>query len=371
MSQVNDTSFDFELGAPAGACTFTVVGSVMNLDGDCTTDESIVIPDGMTLAGHYFTITAVDPAGGHFTGGVIENGGATASVKRVKIDAGGLANVCDAGADRLRGILFDGASGKIYRNTILAVNQGVSGCQEGNGIEVRNEPFDGTHPGTVIVSIRKNTVTDYQKGGIVVNGDVSVHVGRNTVGASQSQSAIAANSVQMGYGATGTIRDNRITGNSWFGCDPDSSNWVATAILVFGPGDGKRHIRKNTIDGNADYGIYYDAHPGVIKRNKVFDNGADPNTGCPSYDYGIGNYTDYFDPADNTYSKVYKNKLCGWVTPYDAWDYDADTADDAAQVALMASKNSIVDDCVPAEAGLSSAGALSEASVVPRPSPVR
>lgn len=48
---------------------------------------------------------------------------------------------------RLRGILFDGAAGSITHNTVTNINQGASGCQEGNGIEVRNGPFDNTGGG--------------------------------------------------------------------------------------------------------------------------------------------------------------------------------------------------------------------------------
>ena len=57
----------------------------------------------------------------------------------------GLSNVCDDGDARLRGILFDGTGGSITNNDVVDVRQGAtSGCQEGNSIEVRNEPFDNT-----------------------------------------------------------------------------------------------------------------------------------------------------------------------------------------------------------------------------------
>src|SRR3712207_8069880 len=55
---------------------------VCSSDLDCMTDTSIVIPNGYTLDGGGHTITAVDPVGGHFVGGVIQNGGATANVTR-------------------------------------------------------------------------------------------------------------------------------------------------------------------------------------------------------------------------------------------------------------------------------------------------
>lgn len=86
----------------ATPCTFTTVGETMTLNGDCTTDSTIVIPDGFTLDGAGHTITAVDPVAGHFLGAVVRNGGARAAVTNLSVTASGLINVCDAGADRLR-----------------------------------------------------------------------------------------------------------------------------------------------------------------------------------------------------------------------------------------------------------------------------
>src|SRR5579885_3168749 len=127
----------------AQACSFTTSAKskTMTLNADCTTDHSVVVPNGYTLDGAGHTVTAVDPSGGHFVGGVVQNGGAAANVTNLKITTSHLIDVCDGGADRLRGILFDGASGSITGNDISNINQGASGCQEGNAIEVRN--FDG------------------------------------------------------------------------------------------------------------------------------------------------------------------------------------------------------------------------------------
>ena len=176
-------------------CTFTTVVSTWRLDADCTTDETIKVPDGFTLDGQGHTITAMDPSGGHFTGAVVANGGAIAHVKNLTVTTWLLANVCDGGPARLRGIMFEGTSGSIAYNHVLAINQGPSGCQEGTAVEVRNAPFDGTHPGTKMVEIAHNDVLDYQKTGILANGDVSVSVHHNKVGASSTRRPIASSSV--------------------------------------------------------------------------------------------------------------------------------------------------------------------------------
>src|SRR5438132_725972 len=92
------------------ACSFTTAKKTMTLNGDCTTDTSIIVPNGITLDGVGHTITAVDPISGHFTGGVIQNGGATANVTNVTITTSGLVEPVGCDEDpvtRLRGILFD------------------------------------------------------------------------------------------------------------------------------------------------------------------------------------------------------------------------------------------------------------------------
>jgi parallel beta-helix repeat protein len=285
-------------------CTFTVKGSTMRLDASCTTDATILIPDGMTLDGRGNTITAVDPAGGHFLGAIVKNAGTTAHVTKLTVRASGLANVCDPSAPvdtRLRGIQFEGASGSITHSSVLDLNQGPSGCQEGNAIEVRNAPFDGTHPATVTVEIAHNTVDRYQKTGILANGDVDVDIHHNKVGASATQANLAANSIQLGFGAIGSVTHNDITGNSWA-----LASASATAVLLY-LADPSFDVSKNNIGGNADVGIYVFADGGTVNNNRVTDTGADG-----FYDIGIGAYG-----AGNS---VTNNKVSGFETAIDGVD---------------------------------------------------
>lgn len=283
-------------------CQFTTKKTTMKLENNCTTDQTILIPNGFTLDGKHHTITAVDPQGGHFVGAVVKNQGATANVMKLGIATSGLANVCDAGNDRLRGILFEGASGSISDNNIVSLNQAASGCQEGNAIEVRNAPFDGTHPGTMTVEVDHNKVSNYQKTGILANGDVSVDIHHNDVGSSATPQ-LAANSIQIGFGATGTVENNKIDGNQW--CGPGDT--VATAILVF-DADGTT-IRKNQIGGNSDIGIYGSADNLTIDGNRVFDSATIADCNQFDYDIGIGNY--------GTNNVIVKNQVGGFDTPFD------------------------------------------------------
>ena len=114
---------------------------------------------------------------------------ASASVVSLEITVLNLAHVCDACTGRLRGILFDGASGSISHSSVSGLNQGASGCQAGNA-------------------------------------NCDIH--HDAVGASATQANLAANSVQSAFGATRVVSTNKSGGNSW--C---AASTVATAVLLF------------------------------------------------------------------------------------------------------------------------------------------
>jgi hypothetical protein len=227
-------------------CAFTTAGTTMTLVADCTTSESILIPDGFTLDGADHTITAVDPeAPGHFLGAVVRNGGASAIVTNLTVTASGLTDACDGGDDRLRGILLDGASGSITNNTVTGVRQGPSGCQEGNSIEVRNAPFDATEATDLNVTISDNVVSSYQKTGILANGSVAATITGNTITGAGPVGYIAQNGVQVGFGATAVVKDNTVSGNSYTGAD------VACGILLF-QADGVKASSNNLFSNERD-----------------------------------------------------------------------------------------------------------------------
>lgn len=293
---------------PANAttdCSFTIdpVKKVMKLDADCTTYETILIPDGFTLDGKGRTIMAGDPTGGHFLGAIIQNAGATAHVKNLVLTTNSLANVCDPASPtdaRLRGILFNGASGSITHNEVNDINQGASGCQEGNAIEIRNAPFDGSHPNTQTVEISHNKLTDWQKTGIVANGDVNVNIQHNQVGASATQQNLAPNGIQLGFGVLGSVTQNNVDGNQWLG----SSNFAGTGILIFFVDDVD--VSKNVIQGNSDVEIFaFLVTDSTFDNNKVFDSGEDG----PHGDFGIVDVSG----TDNSFTN---NKVRGFDFPY-------------------------------------------------------
>ena len=230
-----------ELGVTQCQFSDDAATSTRTLLNDCETSHSVLVPDGWTLDGAGHSITAVDPSGGHFTGAVVRNAGLVANVRNLTVTADDLADVCDAGDDRLRGIMLDGAAGSIVGNHVLGINQGDSGCQEGNAIEVRNAPFDTTGVDKV-VTVSDNEVSDYQKGGIVANGSVRVTIVRNTVQGVGPVDYIAQNGIQIAFGATGLVESNSMTNNFYTGPD------VACGLLFF-EADGAKQ-KRNTFAGN-------------------------------------------------------------------------------------------------------------------------
>jgi hypothetical protein len=272
-------------------CSFTTMGTTMTLNGSCTTDTPIVIPDGYTLDGAGYLITGVDPSGGHFKGGVIQSGGSTAYVNNVQVTVNGLTNVCDAGADRLRGVLFDGASGSITNSTFTGINQGSSGCQEGNAIEVRNL---GASAITITVNIDSNTIVAAQKTGIICNGNSDCTITDNTVTGNGAINYIAENGIQIGFGAHAFVKGNVVTGHSYTG-----NSAVSGGILVVGGpaygGDFCKNVQivKNTLRDN-DVGVFLSqleadgSAPTVATNIKVVNNTISNAAKTNGYPYQAG-----------------------------------------------------------------------------------
>ncbi len=80
------------------------------------------------------------------------------------------------------------------------------------------------------VSISDNTVSGYQKGGIVAFGTaaVDVTIARNTVVGAGPITTTAQNGIQISSGAVGVIEDNNVSGNNY-----TPASWCAAGILNY------------------------------------------------------------------------------------------------------------------------------------------
>jgi hypothetical protein len=232
--------------ASASPCNFQTPGTTMRLLANCTTDVTIAIPNGATLDGQGYTITAIDPPGGHFLGAVVKNAGAVASVKNLKIAAVALTDVCDTGSDVLRGIQLVDASGSIVGNTITGINQGSSStCGEGNAIVVSASPQDGTHPATKPVLIAENRIVDAQQLGISVVGDVSAKITGNRISGGVGAPSVRTG-ISIGNGALGAIVLNSVT-------HPSSTTTDSVGIRL--SASNKVLISGNALSGSSE-GIF-------------------------------------------------------------------------------------------------------------------
>jgi hypothetical protein len=301
-----------EAQAPLPPCTqitgasFSGTGSVRKLKADCQTSVTIVVPANTTLNGNGNTIVAVDPPAGNFQGAVIRNatpGSTGVVVTNLTVDTENLAESCKSGDNRLRGIMFDDASGKITNNKVLHINMGPSGCQEGNAIEVRDFSLAGINT----VTVTGNRVYDYQKTGIVINGEVNASVSGNIIGESATQANLAANGIQIGFGAVANVSGNHIEGNTWLGFDEDTSNFSSSAILLYESAAATKVDSNliNLVGGNADVGIYIGADSVTVTANRVYDWGPDVAGADTEMDIGIANegFVSNPNPLSNTITK--------------------------------------------------------------------
>lgn len=262
--------------AGESSCSFERSRRTMRLVADCTTDRTIYVDDGFTLDGAGHTIHVVDPAGDHFRGAVVQNAGASASVRDLRIVARQLADVCDGGDDGLTGIRLADASGVVAGNVITGLAQlrpdgQVSACQEGWAIEVRTREWSGA---PVRVSISGNRIAGYQKEGILAFGAVAASIVNNDVRGGGAQREQAQYGIEVTTSVPGVVRKNRVSGNVYVGAFPA---WAG--------GINSDHSRRLTVSGNvvteSSAGIQlFDAADADVIGNEV--TGSSPAT-CPAW----------------------------------------------------------------------------------------
>jgi hypothetical protein len=173
-----------------------------------------------------------------------------------------------------------GARGRVDGANIHDANYfGV--VNNGGDVDIRNsnisdigeKPFNGTQHGVGIYfvfgapskgSIQNNTISRYQKGGIVVNGSANnVNVQQNTVIGLGPIDFIAQNGIQVAYGAKAQVQNNFVSGNAYTGANFASSG----GVLVFGgcglgPLVTNIQVQNNTVIGN-DVGVWLTNTDGV------------------------------------------------------------------------------------------------------------
>lgn len=169
--------------------------------------------------------------------------------------------------------------------------------------------------------ITGNQIYDYQKGGIVANGQgTQVNVSDNVVKGDGHVTFIAMNGIQVGYGASATVMRNTVSDNSFIGFPGDGS--ASGGILVVGGAgygtcpDGNDcpytvgvMVQGNVLTNN-DVGVYFSnlqadfSAPDDATNDKAVNNTIS-NDSCfnTSYQAGVS------DVGNN--DKIINNKISG------------------------------------------------------------
>jgi hypothetical protein len=232
----------------------TVLASTSAM-ADCT-------PTGFFRDGINMTAAMINPAG-TVSGSV----NATGCNIGVYYDTGvGTVDNANIFGSNYFGVLVNGDASivavNITNNAIHDIGETpLNGTQHGAAIYYRSFFAGGSATG----SVSGNTLTNYQKGGVVANGEgTNVTISGNIVTGQGPVDYIAQNGIQVGYGASATLSGNTVTGNSYKGANFASSGGI---LVVGGPGFGQcpdlnpcpytvqTHIVANTLTGN-DVGVW-------------------------------------------------------------------------------------------------------------------
>ncbi|HXC80125.1 MAG TPA: hypothetical protein VNU19_24100, partial [Candidatus Acidoferrum sp.] len=176
------------LSSSAVVATFLVagLGSVTAAAADCT-------PTGFVRDGINLTAAQI---GGDVTGS-LDATGCNIGVYYDNNSAPGNVSGADISGANYYGVVVNGDVGTVSvdvtGSTVHDIGETpLNGDQHGNAIYYR--AFGGSANGT----ISGNTVTDYQKNGITINGNVSATIANNTVTGEGPVDYIAQNGIQVG-----------------------------------------------------------------------------------------------------------------------------------------------------------------------------
>jgi hypothetical protein len=153
--------------------------------------------------------------------------------------------------------IHEDAIASVVDNVITSIRDNpLSGCQQGYGIRVGSEAeFDeeDSDPGTA--DLFNNTISDYQKGGIFVDGEgSSADITGNVVTGTYKTKVIGQNGIQVSNTSVeSTILGNTISDNFYGQVCIKGNCYRATGVLVTDAGehgDLSTILRKNTFSHN-------------------------------------------------------------------------------------------------------------------------
>ncbi|MGA9530242.1 MAG: right-handed parallel beta-helix repeat-containing protein [Terriglobales bacterium] len=235
-----------------------IIGKTITLKGFAYggSDAAVITSPGGGMVSNA-TSNVVDDPGPVQAQVLVQN--ATATIEDLTLDASN-----NGAADPI-GVFFQNASGTITRNSVLNDITNATGDQDGYGIYVESETTTGgPNPSTYAastVTISYNIVSNFQKNGIMARETgVSVTISDNTVIGNGPWIGAAENSIEVIYGATGTINANTVGADIWAPDQFGNTGNAAAGILV-GYGSENVSITTNQV-ANTQYGIAVTGCPG-------------------------------------------------------------------------------------------------------------
>lgn len=246
QAAVNQVSTGGTVHVGAGTYVEQVdIGKQLTLDGAGA--GSTIIQAPASLATMFTTSTANKPVVYvHASGGTISN---------LTVDGNGVGNA----NYRFEGVAFYNAGGTVTNSEIVAVRDTpISGNQHGVALYAYN-----TDSVARTLTVTNNTISDYQKNGMALNGaGLTATVSGNVVTGAGAFNSQAQNGIQIGFGAVGSITGNTVSGNQCTviadcTADPTSATNAdgAAGILLYTPGAGTITVTNNTLTGN-QFGVW-------------------------------------------------------------------------------------------------------------------
>jgi hypothetical protein len=276
------------------------VGGVITLTGDCDTTVPLTIPNGVTLNGAGFTITAHDVTDGSFNGAVLSNatGATSMNVENLTVMGTGFTQTQPPGScgrATLNGIWFNGAGGSISNVTVTGITEG-SNCQVGRAIVA-----NGTASQTL--TITSTTVSNYNKDAMHAYG-MTMNVSGSMIAPPASLKGVTGqNGLVYQDGATGTTSGSTIYGSGY-----GNANNANTAVLLFGATNVT--LRGDTITGaGTDIGVAVASNStgAIIDRNQIGRTAPDVQD---NFGFGVE-----VDPGST--ATVTCNTFSGWNSNFD------------------------------------------------------
>lgn len=195
---------------------------------------------------------------------VLVSGAANVSISGLTVD--GINNGIAECAPRLIGVYFQNSSGNVRHAAVrnFKLSATLNACQSGTGVFVESGAGQSSD-----VEISDCSIHDYQKNGITVNeAGTTARIQRNVVTGIGPTPGAAQNGIQIGFSATGAIRENTVANNGWSPCTAVATcETVATDILV--TQSDNVHVTDNTA-GISQVGIFVDGNNAEVRDNKVY-----------------------------------------------------------------------------------------------------